>query len=129
MTLGVTNGTLTLSGLVGLSFTVGDGTADASLEFTGTLADVNAAINGMSYAPTTAFEGSSTLTIATNDQGNTGSGGAQIDTDTVAIIVDDAPTVTAATPANGAIKQATNTDVTVTFSEPVAVGGTAFGIS
>ena len=37
--------------------------------------------------------------------------------------VDIAPTVTATTPTNGAINQATNTDITVTFSEPVNVTG------
>jgi methionine-rich copper-binding protein CopC len=41
---------------------------------------------------------------------------------------DAAPTVTATTPANGAINQATNTNITVTFSEPVNVGATWFQI-
>ena len=40
--------------------------------------------------------------------------------------IDIAPTVTATTPTNGAINQATNTDVTVTFSEPVNVTGNWF---
>ncbi|HMC97990.1 MAG TPA: hypothetical protein VKG92_10060, partial [Flavobacteriales bacterium] len=37
VTLTATNGTLTLAGLAGLSFTAGDGTGDATMTFTGTL--------------------------------------------------------------------------------------------
>src|SRR6185436_14200738 len=37
VTLTVTNGTLTLAGISGLTFTVGDGTTDATMTFTGTL--------------------------------------------------------------------------------------------
>ena len=43
--------------------------------------------------------------------------------------VDIAPTVTATTPTNGATNQATNTDITVTFSEPVNVTGEWFSIA
>src|SRR5258705_960178 len=42
--------------------------------------------------------------------------------------IDAAPTVTNTTPANGATDQTTNTDVTVTFSEPVNVTGNWFQI-
>ena len=43
--------------------------------------------------------------------------------------VDIAPTVTATTPTNGATDQPTNTDITVTFSEPVNVTGNWFTIA
>jgi methionine-rich copper-binding protein CopC len=43
--------------------------------------------------------------------------------------IDAAPTVTNVTPTNGAINQPTNTDLTVTFSEPVNVGATWFTIA
>ena len=43
--------------------------------------------------------------------------------------VDIAPTVTATTPTNGAVNQATNTNITVTFSEPVNVTGEWFSIA
>src|SRR6185503_9589907 len=46
VTLTSTNGTLTLSGLTGLAFTAGDGTADATMTFSGTKAAVNAALDG-----------------------------------------------------------------------------------
>ena len=43
--------------------------------------------------------------------------------------VDIAPTVTATTPTNGGTNQATNTNITVTFSEPVNVTGEWFSIA
>ena len=47
VTLTATNGTITLSQTTGLSFTAGDGTADATMTFTGTIADINTALNGL----------------------------------------------------------------------------------
>ena len=82
MTLAVTNGTLTLSTTAGLTFITGDGTSDATMTFTGTLADINAALNGLTYLPTLNFNGQRHPDVTTNDQGNTGGGGTQIDTDT-----------------------------------------------
>ena len=73
--------------LTGLSFTVGDGTADATMTFTGTVAEVNAALAGLSFNPTASFIGAASLQIVTSDQGNTGSGGTLTDNDTVAITV------------------------------------------
>ena len=51
------SGTLTLSTLTGLSFIIGDGTADTSMTFTGTLAAINAALNGMTFTPGADFNG------------------------------------------------------------------------
>jgi hypothetical protein len=51
VTLTATNGTLTLSRITGLTFSTGDGTADAGMVFTGTLSAINAALAGMSFAP------------------------------------------------------------------------------
>jgi regulation of enolase protein 1 (concanavalin A-like superfamily) len=82
-----TNGVTTLSTLTGLTFTVGDGTADASMTFTGTFAAVNTALAGLSFNPTTSFTGAASLQIVTADQGNTGSGGTLTDSDTIAITV------------------------------------------
>ena len=47
VTLNVSNGVLTLAGTAGLVFTAGDGTADASMTFTGTVAAINAALDGL----------------------------------------------------------------------------------
>ncbi len=40
VTLTATNGTLSTNGIVGLSFTTGDGTDDATLVFTGTITNI-----------------------------------------------------------------------------------------
>jgi VCBS repeat-containing protein len=87
--LSAKNGTLTLSTIAGLSFVggIGDGTADAVMQFTGTLAAVNTALTGMRFSPTMNFNGTASLTITTDDQGNTGTGGAKNDTDTLTITV------------------------------------------
>ena len=82
-----TNGATTLSTLTGLSFSVGDGTADATMTFTGSFAAVNTALSGLSFNPTTSFTGAASLQIVTADQGNTGTGGTLTDNDTVAITV------------------------------------------
>jgi hypothetical protein len=87
VTLSATNGVITLSSKTGLSFSVGDGVADAAMTFTGTIANINTALNGLVFSPTTNFQGSASLTIATNDLGNTGTGGAKADIDTVPISV------------------------------------------
>ncbi|MCB1870742.1 MAG: DUF2341 domain-containing protein, partial [Gammaproteobacteria bacterium] len=67
MVLSVTNGSLSLSGVSGLTFTDGDGTSDASMSFSGTLEDVNAALAGLGFSPTADYNGGSTLTITSND--------------------------------------------------------------
>ena len=87
VTLTATNGTITLPVLSGLIFSAGDGTTDATMTFTGTIAIINLRLNGMTFAPTGGFSGAATLTIITNDLGNTGSGGALTDTDAVGIYV------------------------------------------
>lgn len=93
LALAVTNGTLTLPTITGLTFTTGDGTADAAMTFTATLTDINAALNGMSFTPTTSYIGAAVLQIDVDDQGNTGDG-ALTDTHTVNITVDYLPEIT-----------------------------------
>jgi hypothetical protein len=96
--LQVNHGTMTLDGTSRLSFATGDsGTNDADMTFTGSLADVNAALDGMRFDPAANYNGGATLTITTNDQGNTGAGGAKTDTDTVNVTVNavnDTPSFT-----------------------------------
>src|SRR5262249_4693172 len=76
VTLSVTDGTLTLSTTTGLTFSSGDGTGDASMTFTGTIAAINAALDALRFTPTLNYNGLAELTIVTNDLGSTGSGGA-----------------------------------------------------
>ena len=98
VTLGVGDGTLTLGQTTGLSFTTGDGTADASMTFQGTLTDVNAALTGLAYLGDAEFNGADTLSVSVSDLANTGIfGGTGTDSDTVAITVsaaNDAPQIT-----------------------------------
>ena len=67
VTVSVTNGTLTLAGTTGLTFTTGDGTSDSTMTFSGTVASINTALNGLSYNPTADYNGSATLTITSVD--------------------------------------------------------------
>jgi len=97
LTLSVTQGTLSLSSLTGLTLTAGVN-GSASLTVTGTVAALNAALNsGLSYTPTANFHGSATLTVTVNDLGSTGTlGAAQQTTATLALTVtpvNDTPTV------------------------------------
>jgi len=113
ITLSVSHGTFSLSGIAGLSFTTGDGTSDTSMVFSGTALAINAALDGLTYAPTANYNGTDTLSISTSDQGSTGSGGTQTDTDALAITVDavnDAPVNTVPG------VQTINEDATLTFS-------------
>jgi hypothetical protein len=124
--LSVDHGTLTLASTTGLTFTAGDGMADAAMTFSGTLTDVNGALDGLTYMPAAGYSGSDTLSITTNDLGHTGSGGAQSDTDTVAITVSEAvnhaPTLTAVDTLTGATE---DTSFTITYSMLVAAADEA----
>jgi hypothetical protein len=97
VTLTATNGTVTLNATSGLSFTAGDGTSDATMTFSGTLTNLNTALAGLRFNPTANYSGAASVQIVTNDLGNTGTGGALSDTDTVSITVsavNDTPTNT-----------------------------------
>ena len=118
ITLSVASGAINAASAGGV---VVGGTA-AARTFTGTLAQLNAYLAGGSaptYTPVANFNGSVTLTMSTNDGGNTGSGGALTDTDTRTITV---------TSVNDAPQGA---DKTVTLNEDTAYTVTAadFGFS
>ena len=93
VTLSVTDGTLTLKTDVSDGLGAGDvsGSGTESVIATGTLAQINATLadaNGLVYHSDATFTGTDTLTVTTDDQGNTGSGGPQTDTDTLTINVE-----------------------------------------
>ena len=67
VSLSVTNGTLTLFTTAGLSFTAGDGTADATMTLRGTAAAINAALDGLIFTPSANYNGGAVLTLATQD--------------------------------------------------------------
>jgi hypothetical protein len=69
VSLAFPGGTITLDGTTGLSFSVGDGTADAAMTFSGTITNINNALSGMSV--TAGSTGDRTLSItATNTTGS-----------------------------------------------------------
>jgi choice-of-anchor C domain-containing protein len=93
-TVSVLHGTVSLGSTAGVTVT---GNNSASVQVTGTPANVNAALAGLGYHPTANYNGGDTMTVLTTDNGNTGGGGAKTDTDTVAITVNpmnDQPVVT-----------------------------------
>ncbi|HYG80434.1 MAG TPA: DUF4214 domain-containing protein, partial [Pyrinomonadaceae bacterium] len=79
-------GKLTLPSTSGLTFSTGDGTDDQYLIFKGTIADINAAMNGLQYKPNANYTGAASLKILTSDMGNS-PGPALTDTDTISITV------------------------------------------
>eukprot|EP00003_Mantamonas_plastica_P025455 TRINITY_DN49_c0_g3_i1.p1 TRINITY_DN49_c0_g3~~TRINITY_DN49_c0_g3_i1.p1 ORF type:complete len:4381 (+),score=1638.83 TRINITY_DN49_c0_g3_i1:70-13143(+) len=118
MDLTVTSGTLTLAQTTGLTFSSGDGTADAFINATGSMADLNAALNGMVYLGNLHYVGVDTLQVNVNDLGNSGLGGALTANTSVLINVttaNDAPTITA--PATFNVNEDTVGTLTVSVSD------------
>ncbi|MCB9893682.1 MAG: hypothetical protein H6839_04460 [Planctomycetes bacterium] len=77
LTLYTPHGVFTLSQVAGLTFSVGDGAADANMIFTGTLPAINAALDGMVYSPASGLTGQGIISIGIDDLGHTGVGGAK----------------------------------------------------
>ncbi|PND29124.1 cadherin-like domain-containing protein [Sinorhizobium sp. M4_45] len=130
VTLTAEHGQLTLGGTAGLTFIAGTGTSDSGMTFAGSLSDINVALNGLVFSPSPGYSGDASLKITTNDQGHSGSGGAQSDSDTITIaVVSPAPkvlSVDAAAP-DGVYKAGDTITLTVTFDGVVNVdttGGT-----
>ncbi|MCC6811847.1 MAG: DUF11 domain-containing protein, partial [Deltaproteobacteria bacterium] len=126
VTLSVTRGTLTLGAITGLTFSVGDGTTDTTMTFTGTVANVNNAIATITFIPTLnlASPPNAVLTLNVNDQGNTGTGGAASDNDTVNITVnavDDPPLFTSSNAVSVPENQTAVTTATATDAEGNAI--------
>src|SRR5262249_61990655 len=83
ITLGAGFGTLTLGTQAGLDFVSGNGSGSVTLS--GALAALNDALDGLTYHSVTNFDGADTLTITTDDQGNSGARRALRHVDTVTI--------------------------------------------
>ncbi len=91
LTITATNGVLTATG-VGTVTVLDNGTATIIIE--GTLEDVRATLASLVFAPTANYNGPATITVLTDDLGNSGSGGGQTDTDVIdvtVLAVNDAP--------------------------------------
>jgi subtilisin-like proprotein convertase family protein len=100
VTLTAPTGLLTLSAMAGLTFETGDGSADVTMTFRGTLAAVNSALAGLRFeaAGADAVGRIDQLTVTTDDLGHTGSGGPLADSDTITVTAvrgEPGPTVVA----------------------------------
>ena len=125
MRLEASAGSLSLSGTTGLTLITGDGTADAVMDFTGALADINTALVGLSCIPPAGFVGDINITLKINDQGNTG-GAALSDVKTLVLhVLPTTPVVlnVSSSTSNGTYKQGDAIEITVTFDQPVNVTG------
>jgi trimeric autotransporter adhesin len=87
LTLGTAHGTLTLASTAGLTFSTGDGTADASLVFSGSAAALQTALDGLVFTPNGGHVGAATFSVLLDDLGNAGSGGAGTVAGTVQVSV------------------------------------------
>jgi hypothetical protein len=90
VSLTVNHGTLT----VGSSNATVSGDGSGNVQIDGSVANVNGALNGLTYAPNMNYNGSDTLTMNTSDKGNTGPGSALTANGTVNITINpinDAP--------------------------------------
>lgn len=81
----------------------GDGSADSTMTFQGSLAEINAALDGLVYSPTSNYNGADSIDIVVNDRGQSGAGGARTANSSISVnvrAVNDAPVVTAPSVAN-----------------------------
>ena len=109
VTLNVANGTFSLSQITDLTFTIGDGTSDTTMVFSGTLADINAALEGAIFTPGVNYNGTEARVVLSANDGALNSGD-----QTVNITVDgqnDAPIVAQVD------KNPVNEDQPVTFAQ------------
>ena len=141
VTLSADHGLLRLSRVAGLTLMNGTANGSATLTFTGTLSDINAALDGLVYEAAANYVGPATLRIVTDDQGNSGSGGALSATSSIAIAVtpsDVTPPSATLTLADALLAAGQSTRLTIRFSEAIRSldasaftlpGGTLAGLS
>ncbi|MBF0272409.1 MAG: cadherin domain-containing protein, partial [Magnetococcales bacterium] len=97
VTMRVEHGALTLAQSTGLTFSQGDGQGDATLHFSGSKAELNAALSQVSYQGVADYFGSDRLELVLSDLGSSGVGGILTASNGVNLVlqaVNDAPVVT-----------------------------------
>lgn len=87
VTLTAADGTLTMGSTAGLAFSVGDGTDDPSMSFSGIVTAINAGLNGLTFKPNTGFNGITSLQLSANDGGHNGAGGVKTSSTTMQVPV------------------------------------------
>ena len=132
--LAASQGSLKLTTTTGLTFTVGDGSGNATMTFHGTLADINAALATAKYTPAANYNGAAQIDIDVTDEYGatvaTGSGAATADFESIDLTVNsvnDAPL--GANQSSGALEGVeyvfTAADFSENFSDPVDGNGFA----
>jgi hypothetical protein len=76
--LSVTTGRISLSTTAGLTFSVGNGVSNQTMTLTGTVAAIQAAMEGLKYTPQSGFSGADRLIVEVNDLGNSGTTGSPL---------------------------------------------------
>ncbi|BAQ62666.1 hemolysin-type calcium-binding region [Geminocystis sp. NIES-3708] len=121
VTLTVANGIVNLSGVSGLTFQNSTSNGSNNIQVTGTITNINNALNGLSFSPTANYNNNfstGSITVVTNDLGNTDALANQNKADSDTIIIN-------ITPVNDApIISLVASPVTGTYTE----GQTAFNV-
>ncbi|WP_321529767.1 tandem-95 repeat protein [uncultured Desulfuromonas sp.] len=86
VTVSVDHGSVDFGTKTGLSVVSG-GYGSSTVTISGTKQELNTALGTLTYTPTADYHGGDTLTVTVDDQGLVGAGGAQSDTETIAITV------------------------------------------
>lgn len=90
VTLSVADGSLTLFGTTNLTFENGTANGESTIEFTGAIADLNAALDGLQFTPGTDLNGPQSIAIGVTD----GSTTTPASIDVAVSAVNDAPVLT-----------------------------------
>ncbi|MBI1187738.1 MAG: hypothetical protein GC206_10505 [Alphaproteobacteria bacterium] len=81
------DGTTSAAFVTRVGAVIGDGTSDHVVAVRGTLAAVNAALDGMRYEPAAGFTGTGGVRLLTSDLGNSGTGGPKTAAASVEVVV------------------------------------------
>jgi hypothetical protein len=112
---------LQIGGTIGAGLLITGNNTD-TVTLTGTRTEINNALSTVTYRANNGFTGTDTLTMITDDQGNTGLGGAKSDTDTVQITVQAPALPDAADDTASAVEDGPAVTIDVLFNDSVNSG-------
>ena len=119
VTVTATSGTVTLGSTANITISNGTGTNDASVTFSGTLAQLNTALSGLRYTPASNFFGTGGIAVSLDDQ-SSNPGGPLSAAGDVAINVSEVFNLTNSHPV-----YAVNEDASLAVSAPGTLSGDA----
>ena len=121
LTLSVAHGTITLASATGLSFTTGMNGSD-SFTVTGSAANLNAALNGLTYKPGATHVGSDSLSLSDSDRGDSLAAATTVVLTVTAL---SAPAIVA--PPSGTLDQNRSLVFTTSYGNAISIKGAAAG--